>query len=106
MRFSPSPPGTNGQDVAERMQLPSSRTLKSFALLACAITLKQVSLVAAPGIFDGHSDVGMPKNAGSAVASADGRTYTVAGGGTNMWFAEDAFQFVWKKVAGDVTLAA
>ena len=23
-----------------------------------------------------------------------------------MWFAEDAFQFVWKKISGDVTLTA
>ena len=34
------------------------------------------------------------------------RAYTVAGGGENMWFTNDAFHFVWKKVSGDVTLAA
>ena len=28
------------------------------------------------------------------------------GGGSNMWFSSDAFQFVWKKVSGDVSLVA
>jgi len=33
-------------------------------------------------------------------------SYTIAGSGENMWFATDGFQFVWKKVSGDVTLTA
>ena len=34
------------------------------------------------------------------------RTYTISGSGENMWLAADAFQFVWKKISGDVTLTA
>ncbi len=34
------------------------------------------------------------------------RTYTISGSGENMWAATDAFHFVWKKVSGDVSLAA
>jgi hypothetical protein len=58
------------------------------------------------GIFDGHCDVGMTRHAGSVEFDAARRAYTVAGGGENMWFASDAFHFVWKRVSGDVTLAA
>ena len=34
------------------------------------------------------------------------QSYTITGSGENMWFSADAFQFVWKKVSGDVSLAA
>jgi TolB protein len=62
---------------------------------------------AAPlGIFEGHADVGTVLNPGSVEYDTAKRTYTIAGSGENMWFAADAFQFVWKKVSGDVTLTA
>src|SRR5881296_3183202 len=65
-------------------------------------------LFAAPaiGLFDGHDDVGMTPRAGSAEYDANRRTYTISGGGANMWFTNDAFHFVWKKISGDVKLAA
>jgi hypothetical protein len=59
-----------------------------------------------PPLFQDHGDVGATKHAGSFELDPSGRTYTVTGGGTNMWFTVDAFHFVWKKVSGDVTLAA
>jgi TolB protein len=58
------------------------------------------------GIFEDHADVGTVLHAGSADYDAVKRTYTIAGSGENMWLAADAFQFVWKKVSGDVTLTA
>jgi hypothetical protein len=58
------------------------------------------------GLFDGHGDVGAVLHPGSAVYDASERTYTLSGSGENMWFTADAFQFVWKKVTGDVTLTA
>ena len=62
---------------------------------------------AAPlGIFEDHADVGTVLNTGSVEYDASKRTYTIAGSGENMWFAADAFQFVWKKVSGDITLTA
>ena len=33
-------------------------------------------------------------------------SYTISGSGENMWFGIDDFQFVWKKVSGDVALSA
>ena len=43
---------------------------------------------------------------GSVEYDAAKQTYTISGSGENMWFDQDAFQFVWKKMSGDVTLAA
>jgi Tol biopolymer transport system component len=56
--------------------------------------------------FENHADVGDVRRAGSVVLDAWRGMHTVAGGGANMWFTNDAFHFVWKKVSGDVTLAA
>jgi Tol biopolymer transport system component len=57
-------------------------------------------------IFEGHADVGGPKRPGSAEFNSTQRTYAVTGGGKNMWFTNDALHFVWKKIFGDVSLAA
>lgn len=61
---------------------------------------------AAVGVFEGHADVGSVLHPGAADYDAAQRSYTVSGSGENMWFTSDAFQFVWKKVSGDVTIAA
>jgi TolB protein len=58
------------------------------------------------GIFEGSGDVGTVLHAGSARYDSTKSIYTVTGSGENMWEATDAFHFVWKKVSGDVTLAA
>jgi len=58
------------------------------------------------GIFEGNQDVGSVLHAGSTEYDAAHKTYTLAGSGENMWFKADAFQFAWKKVSGDVSLAA
>jgi TolB protein len=58
------------------------------------------------GIFESHSDVGTVLHAGSVDYDAAKRTYTISGSGENMWLGKDAFQFVWKKMSGDVTLTA
>jgi TolB protein len=58
------------------------------------------------GAFENHSDVGAVLQAGSASYDASTKSYTIAGSGENMWFAADAFQFVWTRNSGDVSLAA
>src|SRR6266699_3923863 len=60
----------------------------------------------AAGIFDSHGDVGAVLHPGSLEYDAAKRSYAIAGSGENMWFASDAFQFVWKKMSGDLTLTA
>src|SRR5262245_57361002 len=76
--------------------------------LAIALLTMSSSQVArgAVGIFEGTSDVGGPKRPGAAVHDDAQHTYTVTGGGKNMWFTNDAFHFVWKKFSGDVALEA
>ena len=43
---------------------------------------------------------------GSVAFDAPSRSYTLTGSGENMWFAQDAFHFAWKKASGDLALAA
>jgi len=90
------------------------RSLRSFMLVAissCVVAAlaspAPAQSAAAPvGIFEGHSDVGTVLHAGSVDYDASKGTYTISGSGENMWSTQDAFQFVWKKVSGDVTLTA
>jgi hypothetical protein len=56
------------------------------------------------GQFEGQTDVGAPKLAGSASYAAAGQEYTVSGAGTNMWFGRDQFHFVWKRLKGNFIL--
>src|SRR6266545_4657884 len=58
------------------------------------------------GLFENHGDVGDVRKAGSLEYDPARETYLVAGGGENMWFTNDAFHFAWKKLSGDVSLAA
>ena len=58
------------------------------------------------GIFQGHGDVGAVLHAGAVEYDSAAKTYMVSGSGENMWLGKDEFQFVWKKVSGDVTIAA
>ena len=71
--------------------------------LACLSLPIYAAPAAAPlGIFEDHADVGTVLHTGSVEYDPAKRTYAVAGSGENMWFAADAFQFVWKKVSGDI----
>ncbi len=70
--------------------------------LACA----PLALAQTLGQFESHSDVGTVLTPGAAQYDASKRAYTVSGSGENMWAAADGFQFVWKKVSGDIALTA
>jgi hypothetical protein len=58
------------------------------------------------GIFDGQSDVGAALAPGSAGYDAATRAYTINSAGYNIWYSRDEFRFLWKKMSGDVSLAA
>jgi TolB protein len=68
--------------------------------------LKAQNAAASLGVFEAHGDVGKVLHPGSVDYDSSKRTYTITGSGENMWSVADAFQFVWKKVSGDVTLSA
>ena len=75
-----------------------------FAIAASSLSYGQDS--GKLGVFDGQADVGTTLHPGTAVYDAAKGTYTVSGSGDNMWFGEDDFHFVWKKMSGDVALSA
>ncbi len=58
------------------------------------------------GIFEGNSDIGKVKYPGSVKFNPSDGTYTISGSGTNMWFNNDELHYVWKKMSGDVSIAA
>ena len=89
----------------------NSRALMTIALVAtisAAISSCVWAQVAAlpVGLFESHGDVGTVLHGGSVDYDGAKKTYTISGSGENMWLADDAFQFAWKKLSGDVTLTA
>ncbi len=58
------------------------------------------------GIFDGQSDIGSALVAGSASYDAATGEYTINSAGYNIWYTRDEFRYLWKKMSGDVSLAA
>ena len=64
------------------------------------------SQTASVGIFETHGDVGTVLHQGSVDYDPVHKTYAISGSGENMWSTKDAFQFVWKKMSGDVSLTA
>ena len=57
------------------------------------------------GIFDGQTDVGSAILPGSASYDAGTKQYTINSAGYNVWYQRDEFQYLWKKLSGDVSLA-
>jgi len=58
------------------------------------------------GLFEGHGEVGKPGRAGSVAFDPAAQAYAVAGGGANMWSTNDDFHFVWRRLSGNLSLAA
>ncbi len=58
------------------------------------------------GVFDGQSDIGSAAIPGSAAFDASTRKYTINSAGYNVWYTRDEFRFLWKKLSGDISLAA
>ena len=58
------------------------------------------------GIFEGQSDIGSALVPGSASYDPTTRQYTINSAGYNVWYTRDEFRYLWKKMSGDVSLAA
>lgn len=58
------------------------------------------------GIFDGQSDIGTAVVPGSASFDKSKNEYIIKSAGYNIWYTRDEFRYLWKKVSGDVSLAA
>lgn len=72
----------------------------------CCIFIFAPAFAQQTGIFQNHSDVGNPKIKGSTIYDSKTKTYTLNGGGYNIWFNRDEFQFDYKKLKGDFILTA
>jgi hypothetical protein len=58
------------------------------------------------GVFQGQSDVGAALVPGSSRYDASTGQYTITSAGYNIWYTRDEFRYLWKKMFGDVSLAA
>ena len=58
------------------------------------------------GVFDGQSDIGSALVPGSASYSVVTGQYTIRSAGYNIWYTRDEFRYLWKRMSGDVSLAA
>ena len=58
------------------------------------------------GIFEGQSDIGAALVPGSSSYNPDTKQYTITSAGYNVWYIRDEFRYLWKKMSGDVSLAA
>ncbi len=58
------------------------------------------------GVFEGQSDIGSALVPGSASYDAGTNAYTIHSAGYNVWYTRDEFRYLWKKMSGDVSLAA
>jgi hypothetical protein len=60
------------------------------------------------GIFKGQSDIGaaLVPGASSYNAATGQGQYKITSAGYNVWYTRDELRFVWKKMSGDVSLAA
>jgi hypothetical protein len=60
----------------------------------------------AVGIFDGQSDIGSAAVPGSTSFDPSTQRYTINSAGYNVWYTRDEFRYLWKKMSGDISLAA
>jgi TolB protein len=58
------------------------------------------------GAFENHMDIGNPVIKGSVDYNESTQTYSISGGGKNMWLGQDQFHFLYKKIKGDFILSA
>ncbi len=58
------------------------------------------------GIFEGQSDIGAALVPGSSSYDSTSKQYTIISAGYNVWYVRDEFRYLWKKMSGDVSLAA
>jgi TolB protein len=75
-------------------------------LICCFLICHAQGQVPSVGIFQNATDIGHPKNPGSAFYNTTNQTYTLKGSGYNIWFARDEFYYLHNKIKGDFILTA
>lgn len=79
---------------------------KSSIWTILAVALISCNNVPDLGVFEGNGDIGNVGIDGSVEFDPTDSSYTISGSGTNMWFDSDELHYVWKKVSGDISIAA
>jgi hypothetical protein len=98
------PPPTPGIEVPD-WALPQSASHKQVPPPA-GFHRASVTFSDRIGAFDAQTDVGGPLMPGSASYDATSGVYTINSAGYNIWYQRDEFRYLWKKMSGDVSLAA
>lgn len=73
-----------------------------FILIISSASAQQKAI----GIFDGQVDVGKNVKPGHGIYLPETQQYVVTGAGYNVWFDQDEFHYVYKKIKGDFILYA
>jgi TolB protein len=69
----------------------------------CNVAPAQNTLI---GSFQNNSDIGNPKKAGSALFNKADQSYSIKGGGYNIWFDRDEFHYLFNRIKGDFIVTA
>jgi Tol biopolymer transport system component len=91
----------------------SGRLVIALSIAVCAAAMadeKGGELYAAAlqpaGPLSSHADIGAVRTPGTVQYDAYAQAYALSGSGRNMWFGEDEFFFVYRKLEGDFILSA
>jgi hypothetical protein len=80
--------------------------MKRILLQLALLSLGLWTATAQIGQFTTSADIGNPTIKGSSTYEGESQTYTLKGGGYNIWFNHDEFQFLYRKIKGDFLLTA
>jgi TolB protein len=80
--------------------------LACLGALAFIVMAPDNAVAARLGLFRSQRNIGVNPKKGKAKFDSKKDVYAVTGGGANMWAKADAFEFVYTKLSGDVTLSA
>ena len=84
-------------------------TISSIAVLVVTLTglfspSRSFSQPESLGLFESQGDIGKVIKPGSATYDLDKQEFIIRGSGANMWFGEDEFHFLWKRMKGNFIL--
>lgn len=85
------------------MRIPDIRILA--IVMSLGVARGTAGAQHAVGVFEGQTDVGRVRRAGSVSYDTKRQAYRVAGSGENMWGNHDEFHFVWKRMTGNFILS-
>jgi len=90
--------------------MKSLTTIKAIVIFACTIIMMNACSSSekenGAGIFKGFSDIGQVKLIGKGVYDSSTSTYTMSGGGINVWGTLDQHAYLYNKVSGNFSMTA